>query len=415
MMQIIDKDLSCNFEINHEEKKSIELRKKVNELYFTYRHTKSFIMEKEDVSKPFVIRWTRSPKQDFTVDNRGWPKGKFRHYSEDTVDRIYKIYTRLKEDPRSFYTGATAIVQEWYLDYPEAPVPSLRTVGRIMKELGLAQARKRRNKGAAAYLCYPEHTIYSGLAGRVLEADFVGRKHIHGRTAPINFIGYSFKKEPRLRYYKRIESQTTKCFIEQTEDFFAKFEKPDYVKVDNALAMIGSASGKRNISTTMLFLLNHHVVPIFAVPRKPFSQASIEGNNSVFSRFFWNKHEFSSLEEIDENIKWFNKSSIKYTNYKTLEKTHNTYKTDFHPEIIFIRQVGDKNESGYINILNEQIPISQEYINYFVMARWSLREQKLKVFFERNKESILVNEFPFLINRNSLKKIQTKGKLSFDL
>lgn len=414
-MQIIDKDLSCNFEINHEEKKSIELRKKVNELYFTYRHTKSFIMEKEDVSKPFVIRWTQSPDQDFTDDNRGWPKGKSRLYSEDIVDRIHKIYTRLKEDPHSFYTGATAVLQEWCLGYPEAQAPSLRTIGRIMKELGLTQVRKRRNKGAAAYLCYPEHTIYSGLDGRVLEADFVGRKHIYGRTAPINFIGYSFKKEPRIRYYKRIESQTSKCFVEQTEIFFTKFEKPDYVKVDNALAMIGSASGKRNISTTMLFLLNHHVVPIFAVPRKPFSQASIEGNNSVFSRFFWNKHEFSSLEEIDENIKWFNKSSIKYTNYKTLEKTVNTHKTDFHPEIIFIRQVGDKNESGYINILNEQIPISQEYINYFVMARWSLREQKLKVFFERNKESILVNEFPFLINRNSLKKIQAKGKLSFDL
>ena len=45
----------------------------------------------------------------------------------------------------------------------------------------------------------------------------------------------------------------------------------------------------------------------------------------------------------------------------------------------------------------------------------TLREQKLRVFFERKKESILVNEFPFLINRNSLKKIQAKGKLSFDL
>lgn len=415
MIQIIDKDLSCNFKINYEEKKSIELRKKVNELYFTYQHTKSFIMEKEEVSKPFVIRWTQSPDQDFTDDNRGWPKGKYRLYSEDIVDRIHNIYTRLKEDPHSFYTGATAVLQEWCLGYPEAQAPSLRTIGRIMKELGLTQVRKRRNKGAAAYLCYPEYTIYSGLDGRVLEADFVGRKHIYGRTAPINFIGYSFKKEPRIRYYKRIESQTSKCFIEQTETFFTKFEKPDYVKVDNALAMIGSASGKRNISTVMLFLLNHHVVPIFAVPRKPFSQASIEGNNSVFSRFFWNKHEFSSLEEIDENLKWFNKSSIKYTNYKTLEKTVNTYKTDFHPEIIFIRQVGDKNESGYINILNEQISISQEYINYFVMARWSLREQKLRVFFERNKESILVNEFPFLINRNSLKKINAKSKLLFDL
>ena len=37
----------------------------------------------------------------------------------------------------------------------------------------------------------------------------------------------------------------------------------------------------------MHFLLQHQVVPIYSVPRKPFSQASIEGNNSVFARKFW--------------------------------------------------------------------------------------------------------------------------------
>ena len=410
-----NKDLFCNFGNNHEEKKAFELRKKVNELYFTYGHKKSFIMEKEGVSKPFITRWTQSPDQDFSDDNRGWPKGKLRLYSEETIDRIHKIYTQLKEDPHNYYEGATAVLQGWRRGYPEAPAPSLRTVGRIMKELGLTQVRRGRSKGAAAYLCYPEYTIYTGLGGRVLEADFVGRKHIHGRTAPINFIGFSFKKEPRLRYYKRIESQTSKSFIKQTESLFNKFEKPNYIKIDNALAMIGSASGKRNISSSMLFLLNHHVVPIFAVPRKPFSQASIEGNNSVFSRFFWNKHEFSSVEEIDQKLGWFNESSLRYTNYKVPEKTINMSKSDFHPEVMFIRQVGEKNGSGYIDVLNEQLSISQEYINYFVLARWSLREQKLRVFFERNNESILIDEFQFLINQNSLKKIKAKSKLSFDL
>jgi hypothetical protein len=411
----ISKDLSCIFGINHEEKKSFELRKKVNELYFTYGHTKSFIMEKERVSKPFVIRWTKSPDQDFSDDSRGWPKDKPRLYSEGTVDCIQKIYFQLKNDPRNFYTGATAVLQGWRRDYPEVPAPSLRTVGRIMKDLGLTQVRKGRNKGAAAYLCYPEYTIYSGLGGRVLEADFIGRKHIYGRTSPVNFIGYSFKKEPRLRYYRRIESQTAKYFIEQTRLFFSKFEKPDYIKIDNALAMIGSASGKRNISSAMLFLLNQHVVPIFTVPRKPFSQASIEGNNSVFARLFWNRHEFRTLEEVDEKLEWFNESSIKYTNYIRPENNNNKPETGFQPEVMFIRQVREKNGSGIIDVLNDILPIDQEYINYFVLARWSLNEQILRVYFERENRSILIREFPFLINRNSLKKIQLKGKLSFDI
>jgi len=408
-------DFSCTFEIDHEEKKLIDLRKKVNELYFTYGHKKAFIMKKEGVSKPFVIRWTQSPTQDFSDDNRGWPKGKLRIYSKDTINRIQKIYNRLKEDPHSYYTGATAIVQEWRLEHPDESVPSLRTVGRIMKELGLTQPRKGRHKGAAAYLCYPEHTIYSGLGGRVLEADFVGRKYIQERTAPISFIGFSFKKEPRIRYYERIDSETSMQFIEKAGRFFNKFEKPDFVKVDNALAMIGSASGKRNISSTMLFLLNHHVIPIFAVPRKPFSQASIEGNNSVFSRFFWNKHVFTSLEDIDQKLEWFNQSSLKYTGYNTAERKQINTNSDFCPEVIFIRQVGEDNGSGYIDVLNEKLPLNQEYINYFVLARWSLQEQKLRIYFEKEQESILIDEFRFLINQNSLRKINLKGKLSFDL
>jgi len=414
-MQKNNKDLSCIFEINHEEKKCIELRKKVNELYFTYGHTKSFIMEKEKISKPFVIRWTKSLDQDFSDDNRGWPKGKPRFFSEDTAEHIQKIYFELKNDPHNFYTGATAVLQGWRRGYPEAPAPSLRTVGRIMKDLGLTQVRKGRNKGAAAYLCYPEYTIYTGLGGRVLEADFIGRKHIYGRTAPVNFIGYSFKKEPRLRYYKRIESQTAKCFIEQTNVFFSKFERPDFIKTDNGLAMIGSASGKRNISSAMLFLLNQHVIPIFTVPRKPFSQASIEGNNSVFARLFWNKHEFLSLKEVDEKLEWFNESSLKYTNYIAPENSNNKPGNGFKAEVIFIRQVHEKDGSGFIDVLNDLLPIDQEYINYFVLVRWSLKEQILRIFFERNKCSILIHEFPFLINQNSLKKIKSKGKLSFDL
>jgi hypothetical protein len=411
----INSGLSCIFDINHEEKKSLELRKKVNELYFAYGHTKSFIMEKERVSKPFVIRWTRSPDQDFTDDIRGWPKGKPRYFSEDTAERIKKIYWQFKNDPHNFYIGATAVLQGWRRSYPEAPAPSLRTVGRVLKDLGLTHIRKGRNKGAAAYLCYPEYTIYSGLGGRVLEADFIGKKYISGRTAPVNFIGFSFKKEPRLRYYQCIESQTAECFIKQTDLFFSKFERPDYIKLDNALAMIGSASGKRNISSAMLFLLNHHVVPIFAVPRQPFSQASIEGNNSVFARLFWNRYEFSGLEEIDEQLKWFNESSLKYTNYCTPEKVNNNHKSNFKPEVIFIRQVREKNGTGFIEVLNDQLPIDLEYINYFVLARWSLTEQRLRVFFERDNQSILVHEFPFLISGNSLKKIHSKGKLSFDL
>ncbi|MFB6215010.1 MAG: hypothetical protein ABEI54_03990, partial [Candidatus Bipolaricaulia bacterium] len=162
-----------------------------------------------------------------------------------------------------------------------------RTIGQILKDLGLTKKTKKgSNKGAAEYLNYPEHTIYQQLGNRVLEADFVGEKYITGRTEPLNFIGYSFKKAPKLRHFQLIKGKTADEFIRLTKEFFEEFETPDVVKVDNAASVIGSMSAQRNISRVMAFLLNNNVHPVYSVPRKPFTQASIEGNNSVFSRKF---------------------------------------------------------------------------------------------------------------------------------
>lgn len=352
------------------------------------------------------MNWTQSLNQDFNQDNRGWPKGRRRKWNEKTERRVKAIHRELEQDPYQFYTGATAIDQVWRKRHSDTP-PPLRTIGKIMADLGLSVTRKKgRNKGAARYLCYPEHTIYQLFGGRVLEADFVGKKYLAGRTKPLNFIAFSFKKEPRLRYYKRVEGQTADNFIKHAELFFKKFEKPDFIKVDNALAMIGSASGKRSISETIAFLLKNQVIPIFAVPRKPFSQASIEGNNSVFTRKFWNKIDFKSIEEVDEKLEWFNLSSEQYLHYQR-PKQQSKCKRNFTPKVYFIRQVReDKEQAGkpFINVLNEKVFLPKSYINYFVLAEWNLKKEQLSIYFEKEQQSKMVKQVPFKINSRSKKR-----------
>lgn len=350
------------------------------------------------------MKWTKSPNQDFSKDNRGWQKGRQRKWTKADVKKVKIIYQELENDPFQFYTGATAIDQKWRKKFPNIPAPPLRTIGRILSNLGLSSKRRKdRHKGASRYLCYPEHTIYTLLGGRVLEADFIGKKYITGRTKPLNFIAFSFKKEPRLRYFKRIQGQTAENFIKQSKHFFNKFEKPDFVKVDNALTMIGSASGKRNISKVMSYLLQNQAIPIFAVPRKPFSQASIEGNNSVFARKFWNRIDFKSTEEVDEKLEWFNKSSEQYLGYQKPKKKSRK-KKNFIPRIYFIRQVKeDKEETGkaFIDILNEKVFVLKSYINYFVLAEWKLKKEELYIYFEKEQQSKMIKKLSFKINQRS--------------
>jgi len=394
-----------SWRISNEEKKSIEKRKRVNKLYFKYGVSKRKIAREEKLSRGFVDDWTKSADQDFNKDERGWPKGKRKRWNVSTEKRIKKIRKDMEKDPNQFYKGATAVEMEWRKRYPDDPPPPLRTIGKIMSDLSLTTINKeKKRKGASRYLCYPEHTICSLLGGRVLEADFICKKYITGRTEPLSFIGFSFKKKPRLRYYKRVSGLSTDEFKEKTEHFISRFERPDYVKVDNCAATIGSVSGKRNISRTMEFLLENQIIPIFSVPRRPFTQASIEGNNSVFSRKFWNRIEFKSVEDVDSKLEMFNKCSIEYTRYKFPEKQKRR-KKEFIPKVYFTRQVRENEKSeGFIDILHEKINLPKSYINYFVLGEWNLREEKLYIRFEKDKGSKIIKEIDFKINKRSKKR-----------
>jgi len=395
----------------NEEKKSLQLRALVHQLYFKEQVSKKMIVRQLQVSKGFVRRWTSARAQDLTADERGWPKGQRRHWDQTTIERIKEIHQFQQDDRQQFFCGATAITQEWRRRYPQTAVPPLRTVGRILAELGLSGKRRTaKAKGAAGYLCYPEHTIYQQLPGRVLEADFIGKKYLGGGE-PLNFIGFSFKKEPKLRHFQYVPAQTAEVIIHQAQRFFERFEKPDYFKVDNCGATIGSGSGQRTLSRFICFLLSEQIIPIFAVPRKPFSQASIEGNNSVFSRKFWNQRAFTSQRDVVRQLAWFNEASKQYAGYCRPAQPR-TSKTNFVPQVYFIRQVADEAgaRSGFINVLNEKISLPAAFINYFVLARWDLSRERLDVYFEKELKQKRIKHMKFAINQNATYK---KGSFSF--
>jgi len=385
----------------NEEKKSLRLRALVHHLFFSEQVPKKMIARQLQVSKGFVKHWTSSAEQDLTSDGRGWPKGQHRNWDKTTRERIKEIHQFQLHDPQQFFCGATAITQEWRRRYPQEAAPPLRTIGRILAELGLSGKRRAaKTKGAARYLCYPEHTIYHELPGRVLEADFIGKKYLGGGE-PLNFISFCFKKQPKLRHFQYVPAQTADVIINQCQRFFERFEKPDYLKVDNCPATIGGGA-QRTLSRFICFLLSKQVIPIFAVPRQPFSQASIEGNNSVFSRKFWHQREFVSRPDVLKQLEWFNQASELYTDYSRPLQVRSD-KIKFVPQVYFIRQVADEAgaRSGFINVLNEKISLPAAYISYFVLARWDLSKERLEIHFEKELKAKTIKQVKFAINKNA--------------
>ena len=387
------------------EKKLIQLRRRANHLFYEEHLTKPEIARLLKMSRKFVTAWTQDIDMDFTQDARGWVKGRRRIWDEHTEGRIRQIYEYLESDPKEFFSGATAIRQHWLQEYGEVGVPPLRTIGQIMKDLELTiPNQSAKHKGAASYLCYPEHSIHTIMGRRVLELDFIGSKFLTGQSAPLNFIGFSFKHSPKLRYFERIEGQTGSEIINHSQRFFQLFEKPDAIKMDNGFAMAGTAPRPGTISRVPLWMLEQKITPIYAVPRKPFTQASIEGNNSVFSRKFWNARQFLSVEHVDQTLPHFNNASIRYSGY-TKSDCHNISKT-FVPNIYFIRQVRKIDKKSVIELPYQKFQVPDKYANYFVFAQWNLLKEQIDIFIEINKIPQLIAKYPFKINSASKRKLE---------
>jgi hypothetical protein len=383
----------CYNASSSDEKKAVACRRAVHHLFFERQWARSAIAHHLGVSRMFVHRWTQDATRTVEHDGRGWPKGTGRRWSAETLTRVVAIAEELRADPTEFFAGATAVQQTFRSRYPDEPVPPLRTVGRTLAHAGLTSTPRRKGLGAARYLCYPEHTIYTQLGRRVSELDAIGPKFLRGTPAPLFFLGISFKKPPRWRYFARTADLTAATLIAHCTDFFDTWERPDVLKVDNGPGMSGSNSAVRTVSRFVQFLLTREVTPVFAVPRRPFSQASIEGNNSVFARHFWRRRSFLSPTEVDLQLAWFNQASARYSGYT---RPTVTPRAPFEPKVVFIRQVQELTPGvATISVANASVALPRAYVNLFVLAEWHLGPQRLTVSLERDGVLDCLAHVPF--------------------
>lgn len=314
---------------------------------------------------------------------------------------MVKIRKQLVQNHHEFFYGDKAILQ----NYQKEDKPSKSFINRTLKDAKLTEPRHKRQPGASRYLHYPDYSLKQ-LGDSMLEIDFIGEKFIKGQTEPINFIAFAYTKPVRLRQFKRILAANKDYAIIETIKLFKRFFIPDYAKVDNGLAFIGSASAKRSLSDFILFLFKYKVIPIFTAPRKPWNQASVEGANSVFTKKFWNKRHFSSVTEIDQQLELFNQAYLRYSEFNK-SQIPKKIKKKFKPQVYFIRKVyeDERTDNGYIEVLNEQLIIPKSYINLFVLACWDLKTEILNVVFEKDKRLILIKKYRFPINLLSKKKV----------
>jgi len=384
-----------------------DLREEVNERFFKRKQSKRHIIRELGVSWNFVIAWTKSPDQDFSIDKRGWPEGKSRFHPTDVRDRIVAIRQELVDDPNEFYVGDLAIQQRYEELYPNDPIPGVDYINKILREANLSNPHKKKRRGVAKYLCYPAMCI-ERLGERIADIDFVGQKYLSGHSKPLHFLSVAYRKPPRLRSITRTEGETTAEAIEVTERTFNELGWPDVGRIDNGFPFAGGSgyAGRavRYISRYAAYLISNEVIPVFGAPRHSWHQSTGEGTNSVFGRNFWDQQKFKTMAEVDERLAAFNRCSKKYAKWKPWIREKKG--ASFIPRVCFIRKVEEdaQGKNGQISITGQSIILPVAHTGLFVFTEWHLREGLLKIYFEREAEIQQIEAIKFPINPRSRKR-----------
>ena len=359
-------------------------------------------------SKNSVGKWVQMDESEISSDNRGGEKGKSRKYTPETKQQIIKIRKDLEKED-SYFIGSK-VVKENYENQTGEKV-SKSYVDRVLKEAGMVKSPRKKKKGRSKYMKYPEYTL-TKLGKSMMSIDFIGPKYLKGSDNRINFLSCKYIRPEKRGIATRIEGQTTEETITALKEIWKTHPIPEILKIDNDSAFGANLPHERHLGKLAFFLLNLGVYPLYIAPRSPWNNGQVEGFNSVFSKKFWNKLQFSDEQEIDIKIEDFNVAYEKYSrlvsNNPELKKKDIKHIDDFKDvnlenkcvkhfkadKIYFLRIVRRKNdkgsdkEYGFIDILKHEIKLPKDLINLFVFCVLDLKSKLLKINIELDDGSL---------------------------
>jgi len=332
---------------------------------------------------------------------QGYPKGKSRKYSTRLINEIVNIRKRLEENSREYYYGAERIVQEFInLGYSKNVIPSVAYIKKVLSQQGCVKETKLKNytplKG------YPESFLES--VGLLCQIDFIGYKRIHNSNYPIHFLALAYR-ELKYGYIWRIIAERSSIIMPLLFEFWQNNPKPTVAQMDNDWAFAGSGSAKGTISHMARFLLAVGIVPLFIPEASPWRNGAVEGLASIFSRKFWQKHEFNSLAHIDKELKVFNHRTKAYkierlnldlSKYERIPKKRSfskklitSYKFKDSDIIYFIRLGRSFNRYTGVKVLNYKITIPDEFLNHYILIKLHITSGRVFLYQETEDKQLI--------------------------
>ena len=355
-------------------------------------------------SKSWLYKWVKR----FNKNDPSWFEDCSRkphltpHRTKTEIEEIVKM-VRLNLYSKDLFCGAQAIL--WELeDYGIQPLPSLRTINRILVRNDLTHRRTGRYEAKGTL--YP--ALPSSFPNQTHQADFVGPCYLRG---PIRFYSLNIVDTATVRcgLYPSL-SHSGQTVIDGFWDVWKRIGIPEQVQIDNAMSFFGSPTHPRGMGPLIRLCLQNNVEPWFIPMAEPWRNGMIESFNDRYEQKFLGKVDMDSMDALQAgSLAFEQRHNSKYRYSKLKGNTPLKALSGSNVELRFPTEDKppkhrlDKPEEGKyhivrlirsdlkLNLFGERFPVPPKAEREYVVATIDVKEQKLKLFLDK----IQIEEFDY--------------------
>lgn len=349
-------------------------------------------------SRSWLYKWISR----YDDHNESWSKSKSCRPQKaanitpaETVEIVKLI--RLDLYNHDLFCGAQAI--QWEMeDQGLTPLPSVRTINRILSRHSLTQ--RRTGKYEPKGLDYP--TLPSSKANQTHQADLVGPCYLKG---PVRFYSLNVIDTATVRCgLYPASSKAGQSVIDGFWSIWKRLGMPNNIQIDNALSFFGSWKHPRGMGPLIRLCLNHGIEPWFIPIAEPWRNGMIEQFNDRYQKMFLQKKVMHTEEELQAgSLAFEQRHNSQYRFSKLKGKTPLKTLSESGVELRFPKEADapkhplKKPETGRyhlvrfirsnlkLNIFGETFPVPPELQYEYVIATVNVKEQKLKLFLDKTQ------------------------------
>ncbi|NTV34210.1 MAG: DDE-type integrase/transposase/recombinase [Deltaproteobacteria bacterium] len=346
-------------------------------------------------TKPWLYKWVSR----HTPNDPAWSEEQSRrpiaspNRTPAEIEKIVEL-VRLNLYNKGLFCGNQAI--QWEMsDMEVQPIPSLTTIGRILRRRELTHRRIGRYtpKGKK----YPE--LPALLPNQTHQVDMVGPCYL---TGPVKFYSLHAVDTAINRCgIEPMHSRAAQSVLDAVYAIWLRMGIPENLQVDNEMAFFGSPIHPRGMGPLIRLCLHYGIKLWFIPPSEPWWNGVVEKFNDHYQQKFLGRVTMSSMPQLrQESLAFEHRHNSTYRYSKIKGKTPLKALAAMEKKLIFPsksnapRHPLDKPEEGCyhlvrfirsdcrLNIFGEMFSAPPETQYEYVVATVDVKEQTLKLFLD---------------------------------